>query len=42
MLVRARENGVDYVNKINSISPNHAYYGQALDWGNAWLRANGK
>ena len=29
------------LNKINSISPNHPYYQQAVNWGNAWLRRNG-
>ena len=30
-----------FENKINSISPNQPYYQQAVDWGNAWLDANG-
>ncbi|WNV87867.1 RHS repeat-associated core domain-containing protein [Umezawaea sp. Da 62-37] len=29
------------LNKINSISPSHPYYQQAVNWGNAWLRRNG-
>jgi len=28
-------------NKINSISPNHSYYQDAVDWGEAWLVRNG-
>ena len=30
-----------FENKINNISPNQPYYQQAVDWGNAWLDANG-
>lgn len=30
-----------FENAINSISPRHSYYQQAVDWGEAWLRANG-
>ncbi len=30
-----------YQNLINSISPRHPWYQQAVDWGEAWLRANG-
>jgi hypothetical protein len=30
-----------FVNKINSISPDQSYYGQAVAWGEAWLKANG-
>ncbi|MFV0493587.1 hypothetical protein [Mycobacterium sp.] len=30
-----------FQNKINSISPNHSWYQEAVDWGEAWLRANG-
>lgn len=30
-----------YQNLINSISPRHAWYQQAVDWGEAFLRANG-
>jgi hypothetical protein len=25
----------------NSISPNHSWYGQAVEWGEAWLKGNG-
>jgi len=25
----------------NSISPNHSWYGEAVEWGEAWLKANG-
>lgn len=35
----ARNPGLE--NAINSISPRHSYYQQAVDWGEAWLRANG-
>ncbi|WP_306746070.1 RHS repeat-associated core domain-containing protein [Saccharothrix yanglingensis] len=28
-------------NKINSISPKHPYYDQAVNWGEAWLNRNG-
>jgi hypothetical protein len=28
-------------NQRNSISPNHPYYQQAVDWGNWWLEENG-
>jgi hypothetical protein len=41
-IVRARESGSDFINKRNSISPNHAYYGQAVEWGEQWLRANAR
>lgn len=30
-----------FENVRHSISPKHAYYRQAVDWGNAWLRRNG-
>jgi hypothetical protein len=30
-----------FENKINSISSNHLYYQDAVDWGNAWLGENG-
>jgi len=30
-----------YQNLINSISPSHPWYQQAVDWGEAFLRANG-
>lgn len=30
-----------FENKINSISPTHAYYDDAVSWGNSWLRQNG-
>jgi hypothetical protein len=30
-----------FENKVNSISPKHSYYQQAVDWGEAWLKANG-
>lgn len=33
--------GGSFQNLRNSISPTHGYYGQAVDWGEAWLRANG-
>jgi RHS repeat-associated protein len=41
MIVRARESGLGYVNELNSISPSHGYYDQAVQWGETWLRANG-
>jgi len=30
-----------FENKINSISPTHAYYNDAVRWGESWLKANG-
>lgn len=30
-----------FENKINSISPKHTYYNDAINWGEAWLRQNG-
>lgn len=30
-----------FENIRHAISPKHAYYRQAVDWGNAWLRKNG-
>ena len=30
-----------FTNKINNISPKHAYYDDAVSWGQAWLRENG-
>jgi hypothetical protein len=30
-----------FMNKINSISPSHAWYGEAVDWGEQWLRGMG-
>lgn len=30
-----------YQNMRYSISPNHSWYQGAVDWGEAWLRANG-
>lgn len=33
--------GSGYQNKINSISPKHGYFSQAVAWGETWLRANG-
>jgi hypothetical protein len=30
-----------FENAINSISPRHSYDPQTVDWGEAWLRANG-
>lgn len=30
-----------FLNKINSISPMHYYYDDAVEWGEAWLRTNG-
>lgn len=35
-----RNPGFDNVR--NSISPRHAWYGDAVAWGEAWLRANGR
>ncbi len=35
------EQNPHFQNVINSISPRHAYYEGAVDWGDAWLRANG-
>ncbi|MGD7708309.1 hypothetical protein [Microlunatus sp. Y2014] len=34
-------NGAGFENKINSISPKHSYYGDAVNWGEAWLKQNG-
>ena len=34
-------NGATFENKINSISPNHSYYNDAVNWGEAWLKQNG-
>lgn len=30
-----------FLNKINSISPKHPYYDEAVGWGEDWLRRNG-
>lgn len=30
-----------FQNIRNSISPNHPYYQDAVDWGKQWLRSNG-
>lgn len=30
-----------FENIRNSISPKHSWYGEAVDWGEAWLKANG-
>jgi hypothetical protein len=30
-----------FQNIRNSISPNHSWYQQAVDWGESWLRTNG-
>jgi RHS repeat-associated protein len=30
-----------FENKINSISPTHSYYDDAVSWGESWLRQNG-
>lgn len=30
-----------FENVRNSISPNHSWYGEAVEWGEAWLKANG-
>lgn len=35
------ERNPGFWNKINSISPKHSWYQSAVDWGEAWLRANG-
>jgi hypothetical protein len=35
-----RQGGV-FENKINSISPTHSYYHDAVSWGESWLRQNG-
>lgn len=42
MIVRARSAGLKYENQINSISPTRSYYGQAVEWGESWLKANGR
>ena len=34
-------NGASFENKINSISPTHSYYDDAVSWGEDWLRQNG-
>ncbi|MFJ2506070.1 polymorphic toxin-type HINT domain-containing protein [Microbacterium sp. NPDC087592] len=31
-----------FENLINSISPRHSFYDQAVEWGRAWLTANGR
>jgi hypothetical protein len=31
----------EYLNKINSISPKRTWYKEAVEWGEAWLKANG-
>jgi hypothetical protein len=35
------ERNPDFENTRNSISPIHAWYQQAVDWGEQWLRDNG-
>lgn len=30
-----------FENQVNSISPNHSYYQQAVDWGESWLTTHG-
>jgi RHS repeat-associated protein len=30
-----------FENQINSISPRHPWYGEAVEWGEAWLRSHG-
>jgi hypothetical protein len=30
-----------FENIRNSISPNHSWYGEAVEWGEAWLKAEG-
>ncbi|MFB2556773.1 VWA domain-containing protein [Herbiconiux liangxiaofengii] len=35
------QGGGSFRNVIHSISPNHAYYKEALDWGQDWLRVHG-
>ena len=35
------ERNPGFENAINSISQRHSYYGSAVDWGEAWLQANG-
>ena len=34
-------NGAGFENKINSISPTHSYYDDAVSWGESWLKQNG-
>ena len=34
-------NNPAFRNVINSISPSHSYYNQAVAWGEQWFRANG-
>lgn len=41
LIVRAGGPGGQYLNKINSISPKHPYYNDAVRWGEAWLRKKG-
>jgi hypothetical protein len=31
-----------FENLINSVSPRHSFYDQAVEWGRAWLTANGR
>lgn len=35
------KNNPGFQNKINSVSPKHEYYDQAVAWGEQWLRQNG-
>ncbi len=35
------ERNPGFENKINSISPNHDWFDQAVEWGENWLRSNG-
>lgn len=35
------ERNPGFENVINSISPTHSYYQQAVGWGEAWLQAGG-
>ncbi len=35
------ERNPGFSEKVNSISPRRSYYQDAVDWGEAWLRANG-
>ncbi|EHN12313.1 RhsD protein [Patulibacter medicamentivorans] len=40
-IVNARSRGLAYENKINSVSPRHDYYDDAVSWGQAWMQHNG-
>ena len=41
LIVESRLSGRGFWNIRNSISPRHAWYQDAVNWGDNWLRANG-